>query len=116
MTVKVANKRCRQYVQQRTPFQGSNLWGVWHNSTLVESNDRHFVVYSYGHHFPIYIYDEATQQWFANEDRYSQSTSRHQSQAHPHTETTPLSTNAMKSLSTIGYTAFVRNRLDGASR
>jgi hypothetical protein len=116
MTVKVANKRCRQYVQQRTPFQGSNLWGVWHNSTLVESNDRHFVVYSYGHHFPLFIYDEATQQWFVNRDKYSQSTTRHQSQARPVWEGSEmhwLSTSSMQLLATCGYTEVVRQRLAG---
>lgn len=114
MTVKVANKRCREYVQQRTPFQGSNLWGVWHNSTLIEYNDRHFVVYSYGHHFPIYIFDEATNQWFANRDKYSQSTTRHQSQARPVWEGDAmhwLDTRAMVVLATIGYTELVKRRI-----
>jgi len=116
MTVKVANKNCRDYVKSRKPFNGSNLWGVWHNSTLVESNDRQYVVYSYGHHFPIYIFDEATNQWFANKDKYSQSTTRHQSQARPIWEGSEmqwLSTDAMRLLATCGYKELVKQRLMG---
>jgi hypothetical protein len=110
----VPNNRCREYVQRREPFQGSNLWGTWHTSTIVESKGKFYVVYSYGHHFPIYIYDEATEQWFANKDKFSQSTSKHQSQARPVWEGTELqwlNTGCMVMLSTLGYNEFAKRRV-----
>ena len=112
--MKIANKNCREYVQRREPFQGSNLWGAWIKSTLVESSDEQYVVFSYGHHFPIYIFDQDTQQWFANKDKYSLTTTRHQSQARPISDGTQLQwldTRRMIVLATIGYTEFVKRRV-----
>jgi hypothetical protein len=112
--MKIANSKCRPLVEAREPFQGSNLWGGWHDSTLVESNDRQYVVYSWGHHFPIYIYDEVTQQWFGNADRFSQSTTRHQWLARPlDVEIHWLHTHPMSVLAVCGYTELVKRRLLG---
>jgi hypothetical protein len=111
--MKIANSKCRPLVEAREPFQGSNLWGGWHDSTLVESTDRQYVVYSYGGHFPIYIYDEVTQQWFGNADRFSASTTRHQYHARPREEIHWLHTHPMRVIAVCGYTELVRLRLAG---
>ena len=71
--MKVLNKKCSQYVSRCEDFQGSNLFGVHENS--------HYVVYSYGRHFPIYANIGGV--WYGNKGRYSVSTSKHQSQASP---------------------------------
>ena len=42
-----------------------------------------YVVYSYGTHFPMYIWDEVTQRWYGNRDKYSITTTRHQRYACP---------------------------------
>jgi hypothetical protein len=108
----VPNKRCREYVQRREPFQGSNLWGVWQNSTLTKSEERFYVVYSWGHHFPIYIYDEGTQQWFGNTDKFSVSTSKHQYQARPFdVKIHWLHTQAICVLAVCGYNEFAKRRV-----
>lgn len=109
---KIANKNCRSYVEDRCVFEGSNLWGAWHKSTLVESTDKHYVVYSWGYHFPMYIYDDNTGQWFGNKDKFSQSTSKHQSQARPHdVDITWLTAAYMSTLAVVGYTELMRRRL-----
>jgi len=56
----VANSKCRSYVAARLPFKGSNLFGEY-------INDQ-YVVYSYGAHFPAYVYSEGM--WFENEDKF----------------------------------------------
>jgi hypothetical protein len=110
----VANSKCRPLVEAREEFQGSNLWGVWHDSTLTESIDRQYVVYSYGHHFPIYIYTDRYNQWFGNTEKYSQSTMRHQAVARPRdVEIHMLSQASMVALAKVGYTEIVRRRLAG---
>ena len=54
------------------------------------------VIYSYGYHFPIYIKWKNT--WYENSNKYSVSTSKHQSQARPSAKTKLLNTNQMKQL------------------
>ena len=91
---KIANRDARYYVEKLLPFEGSNTWG---------ENKRNgtYVVYSYGAHFPIFIYAEGV--WFENEDRYSVSTSRQQSQCRPSgVETAKRSTEDMRKIAKHG--------------
>lgn len=72
--MKTANKSARQFVELRKEFKGSH--------TFAEQQENGFyVVYSYGYHFPMYAYKSG--QWYRNTDKYSVSTSRHQSQLRP---------------------------------
>ena len=51
------------------------------NSTetvFTKSRRDLYVVYSYGTHFPIYVYDHGVELWFGNVDKYSPTTSKHQ--------------------------------------
>ncbi len=102
---RVSNRGCGKYVAERTPFQGSNLFANDHPSL--------YVVYSYGLHFPMYVYDKDVGQWFGNSDKYSQSTSRQQSQAYPHGVTAIhyLPTEQLRSISMMGYKRFIQIRM-----
>lgn len=72
---RVSNSKARDFVNRAEEFQGSNTFG--------KDYDDIYVVYSYGHHFPMYIYDKGQDRWIGNTDKYSQSTTRHQSLLHP---------------------------------
>ena len=71
---RVANAQCRYYVNNRSAFKGSNLHG--------EVRANLYIVWSYKW-YPLYIYDFKLQCWYANNERYSVSTSRQASQSHP---------------------------------
>lgn len=103
--MKIANKAARSMVEQRRPFEGSNLFARY------ESNDTEqwYVVYSYGEHYPMFIHAEGC--WFENEDKYSPTTSKHRSQAHPHRTTVLLSTEWMKRLARGGFKAIAQERI-----
>lgn len=73
-----ANKNARELVTDKRPFKGSNTFA---ETTVNREGDICYKVYSYGYHFPIYAFKNA--QWYKNKDRYSVSTSRHQSQLRP---------------------------------
>ncbi len=111
--MKVANSKCRQHVQSRTDFKGSNLYGQWRNNIIdpeTPDNSR-YIVFSYGEHYPLFIYANGC--WFENEDKYSVSTSKHRSQSHPHVPTVLLSTRWMCQLATRGYAAIAKERILG---
>jgi hypothetical protein len=72
----IANRNARQVVTDMLEFKGSNTFGVWENPAC-------YVVYSYGKHFPMYVFDVVANMWFGNYDKYSSSTSKHQSQLRP---------------------------------
>lgn len=78
MTNKIANKDASQYVNRCEDFTGNNTFG--------RREVNQYIVYSYSTHFPMYVYDYTTQEWYANSDKYSKTTSKHQSQCRPRFE------------------------------
>ena len=98
---------CRSYVEKRVPFHTSNkqLFGYGCDSGV-------YACFSYGQHWPVFVYEPTTHKWFANEDKYGTTTSKHYSKAHPfNTKPIHLSCTAMKQLVAVGYTKLVEWRL-----
>lgn len=108
---RIANRNAREYVQRNEPFQGSNMFGLFENPCEFEltgdnedwaqefkewKQSRPYVVYSYGTHFPMFIYLGNT--WYENSDKYSVTTSKQQTQAHPQMDTIKMTTKEMKEL------------------
>ena len=74
---RITNRQVRDYVAARKPFKNSK-------GTLyaVQIGDL-YVVYSYGAHWPLVIYDAQHKVWLRNETKYSRTTSCHASYATP---------------------------------
>ena len=83
------NKDAISRIQARLPFKGNNMFG--------ETVGRHgYAVYSYGYHFPMAVWDGSD--WHVNEDKYSPSTSRHQTYVRQAVEGHVASTSWLKGL------------------
>ena len=93
--MKIANRDARKHTQQLKEFQGSNLYGA--------TRARLYVVFSYGEHYPMFIYDPSTQTWYENTTRWSVTTSKHRMQSHPLTDTEKRSNEEMKDLINQAY-------------
>jgi len=82
--LKLSNSNVRHAVQNRVEFKNTNgtLFGRWETRFL-------YVVYSYGEHFPLFLNDcsYGESAWAVNTDKYSVTTSKHFSLAHPQCET-----------------------------
>jgi hypothetical protein len=106
MKTRIANKDCRRYVEARKQFTGSNLYAERY--TASHGNSDLYVVYSYGEHWPLFVAevtDDACGQikWYEIADKFSPSTSRHQSQARPsYVHFTPMTAGAMRRLACDG--------------
>lgn len=118
--MKIANKDARKFVQQRVPFQGSNMFAEYFCPYPEGSSEgQHgYVVYSYGKHFPMYIclHLGGRDVWFANEDKFSRTTTRRQAQARPIGDGSQmhwLSTEWMRRLVMGGYRELVKSRVVG---
>ena len=113
--MKIANRDARQYVQRRQPFTGNSLYAAtWlTNPSSTTEGDSGYAVFSYGFHWPLFVAVSLGGRtvWFENKDRHGTSTSKHRSQCHPHTDTTPLTVQQMRTLVQRGYTYMVRQRV-----
>ena len=94
MTTRTTNKNACSYMQNQEPFQGSNVFGE-------HMNDM-YVVYSYGYHFPLFVYDHTNQRWLENSDSYSSTTARHRSQLRPVSNTIKCTTEQMQAIIRAG--------------
>ena len=85
---KVANHLCKLLVEEKKEFQGSNLYGRYVG--------KKYVVYSYGNHFPLFVFHN--EEWYENCDKYSVTTSKHRSQSRPSYSTIKLNTRQIQDL------------------
>lgn len=109
MSAKIPNKQAREYVQELKPFTASNIFAEWITVKYREEDrwkDRRiYVVFSYGKHWPLFVYDGQAEVWFENTERHSSTTSRHRSQAHPLRPTIACDVQTMKEVLTTGVNA-----------
>lgn len=107
------NKDVGHYVKGRLEFQAHNMNGKW-----VSPNKREwlYVVYSYGEHFPMYVYSQDSGDWFENGNRYSNTTTRHKSQARPTSNTIKVDTDTIREIVAFGVPPVLnrRNTITGA--
>jgi len=84
--MKIATNRCRSHVQSLSPFQCHGSLYAKHERSVDGSTM--YVVYSYGPHWPLFVFHEGV--WYENSERYSPTTSKHRSLSHPHCDTVPV--------------------------
>jgi len=102
----VRGTEVRPYVQSRTDFTNS----TWSLMGSYSPSKRLYTVNSYGH-FHMFIYSDETKTWYECSDKYSVTTSKHQSQAHPHCDTIKLPHRLMRVLYNYGPVGLTKWRL-----
>lgn len=106
---RISNTQAKSYVDRREVFETTNK-----TMYALQKPESRYAVYSYGSHFPMYVYDAVAGQWFGNADTYSRTTSRHQSHARPSTDDIMwLNTDQMRHLAKYGYVNACADRILG---
>lgn len=110
-----SNSDARRFIEYRDTFETNNktMFGEWRR---VESGDNPkdvYAVYSYGYHFPMYIWDDQAQVWVGNKDKYSRTTTTHQTKARPQAPIAQwFSTDIMKRITYNGLASVVAQRME----
>jgi len=112
MNVKrVSNKDARSYVQRRVEFQGNNTFA----REVATKHSVVYAVFSYGEHFPMFVAetdDNNVTHWYANTEKWSRTTSKHQGQLHPLVERmVPMDTDRLKHIARGGLMELVQRGL-----
>lgn len=99
--MKISTRSCRAAVKARGVFQCyGSLYSEWRKA---RDGTRMYVVYSYGEHWPLFVWHDGT--WYENSERYSVTTSKHRSASHPHCDTIPASCDSLKRFVSQGMDA-----------
>jgi len=92
----------------------------WHFRPPVHGNliGASYIVFSYGTHFPLYVYDNKSGLWFENNESYSQTTTQHLTYARPwdsenscYVKTLKCSNASMRKVAQLGMVYAVQNIL-----
>jgi len=79
----INNNQMSEYTTRLEQFKTNN-------GTVYTTDQVHpdlYIVYSYGEHWPMYVYDDATATWIGNGEKYDQpTTNRHASLSKPNVE------------------------------
>lgn len=86
----------RSKVEAKEEFKGSSVFAE------KVAGKPLYVVYSYGYHFPMYVFDEVIGEWIGNSSKYSVTTSKHQSKCRPNSVRYEMDTNELRKLIDIG--------------
>lgn len=111
---RLANTELRGPIKRREMFKTNS------GSVFPQRTGSLYVVYSYGEdgdiHFPMWVYDGDISQWFGNDDRFSRTTSKHQSQTRPDVTMTMCDTRTlMQIIAWGGYTEYTAARVGRAA-
>lgn len=109
MTKRVANKDARACVINFEEFEGSNTFAEW---IRYPKEPERYVVYSYGRHWPLFIYVDG--KWYENAGKYSRTTSKHHGQLHPLCETEKHGAEDMVHIAYSGVAGWMQRKLRAA--
>lgn len=98
----------------RDEFEHPSVDGMWRHCWKNKAVDdcRVYVIYSYGSHFPMYVYDETVGEWVGNKDKYSRTTSSHQSKYRPSEVAKWFDTATLQDIITVGLVGHITNRME----
>lgn len=112
----LTNHECAVHMMRLEDFsnKGNSIFGrtIYTYDDKCEYQERRsYTVYSYGQHFPMYVYDFNTGCWYGNRDKYSRTTSKHQSLMRPPIVEAWMSTDELARLSNNGIVKLMERRL-----
>ena len=101
----------------RDEFEHASVTGKWKQTYKPSAegwkeSGRVYVIYSYGSHFPMYVYDEESGEWIGNKDKYSRTTSTHQSKYRPSEVAKWFNTTGTMEVVLYGLVGHITNRME----
>ena len=100
--MRTTNQDAYSAVMAKEKFTASNMFAEWISRSWEDKVRDLYVVYSYGYHFPMWVWDDSIKEWVGNKDKYSRSTTKQQSQTRPDNIKTWLDTDEIKRLVVCG--------------
>jgi hypothetical protein len=90
---------------------------VTNNETVYgQKKNGYYVVYSYGEHYPMFVYDYEAEVWLGNNEKSTPITERHRKYAWPNAEIHQwFDRFQLIEIMYYGFNNYIANRLEGAT-
>lgn len=103
---------CMELARKKEAFEFGNVVSVFYDGNLATNTPPRYVVYSYGHHYPMYVYDYEACQWIGNESKSTQTTERHKSKFKPYSVAQWVDLHTLKSIAEYGLVNTTSHRME----
>lgn len=104
---KISNNEIRAKVEFMKEFDNKN--SSCYGKRLEKAGL--YAVYSYGEHWPLFVYDWRVNQWYENVDKYSVTTTRHASHTRPYDLTESAQANGFIPMTCSEIKEFIQRRV-----
>ena len=109
---------CVELVRKKEVFTFTNMFASFRGETVDQTvkeppriKPPTYAVYSYGFHYPMYVYDYEACQWYGNADKSSPTTERHKNLVEPYSVAQWVDTDTLKRISFEGIVNTTANRM-----
>jgi hypothetical protein len=99
---------CVELVRKKEVFTFTNMYAL--QREIVKSPPT-YTVYSYGLHYPMYVYDYEACQWYGNADKSTPTTERHKNLVRPYSVAQWVDTETLRHISIEGIVNTTANRM-----
>lgn len=101
---------CVELARKKEPFDFNNVYAV------ARLNRQHqpptYTVYSYGVHYPMYVYDYEACQWYGNKDKSTPTTQRHKTRFEPYSVAQWVDTETLSNIAIHGIVETSAKRME----
>jgi hypothetical protein len=101
---------CVELVRKKEEFVFTNMYSAYRAGD--ESRPPTYAVYSYGLHYPMYVYDYEACQWYGNADKSTPTTQRHKNLVKPYSVAQWVDTDTLKQISVNGLVNITARRME----
>jgi hypothetical protein len=100
---------CVELVRKKEPFTFTNIFATMRNHS--KELPPTYTVYSYGNHYPMYVYDYEACQWYGNADKSTRTTERHKNLVQPYSVAQWVDTETLRLISMEGIVNTTAERM-----
>lgn len=99
-------------IRAKQPFNFTNVFADFRESYSSTRVPPRYCVYSYGYHYPLYVYDYEACQWFGNADKSTPTTERHKRKFQPYSVAQWVDTPTLNSIAISGLVNTTAERME----
>jgi hypothetical protein len=103
---------CVELARKKEPFTFNNVYSIARAGKANVMQPPTYTVYSYGGHYPMYVYDYEACQWYGNADKSTNTTQRHKKRFEPYSVAQWVNTDTLKSISIGGIVNATAQRME----
>ena len=103
---------CVELARKKEPFQFNNVFALARLNHSVYPPS--YTIYSYGPHYPMYVYDYEACQWIGNNTKSTPTTEKQKRKFQPHTVAHWVDTKTLQTIAAFGLVGACAKRIEEA--